>query len=242
MGRSSRSAEKSRLSLAGAAAAASIVAAVAVILPASAFAVADSVAISSPADGSTVELAAQSSSPSVAADPLVVQFTATGATPMCSLDGATPTGCVSPVSYAHVSAGSHTITVQAGAASQTNHFVVDTVVLDPPPVVRPPYVSGQLHDQFLVRGRRTYVRQLLLTDLQRRVHVTLVCRGRGCPSFKPYSRTVSGTAHLGVALRGAALRPRTTLTIRASKAGHRTKVWLVTVRRGTSPSLRVHWA
>jgi hypothetical protein len=199
---------------------------------------ADSVTITSPADGSVVVLSGEPDNPAIAAGSVDVTFDASGTLVTCSLDGQPAVGCTSPASYPQLAAGAHSVTVTAGDASQTVHFTVSTVLLDPAP--RLPQARGLLHSRWHTVAARTTNRRLRLTHLQRHVRVTINCRGRGCGARRLYSRTVTGHASLTGALRGRVLRPGARVAVRIAKPGTRPKVFAFTMRRGAAPTSAVY--
>ena len=198
---------------------------------------ADSVTITSPADGSVLLFSGEPDNLAIADGSVVVAFDASGTPTTCSLDGQTGVPCTSPTSYPHLAAGSHTVEVDAGTASATVTFTVSTVHLDPPP--RVPQAHGLVHSRWHTVGARTTNRRLTLNHLQRHVRVTVTCRGSGSRARHLYSRTVTSHASLTGALRGRVLRPGARVTVRIAKPGTRPKVFRFSVRRGATPMLTV---
>jgi hypothetical protein len=209
-----------------------------VSLPAPASA-ADAVTITSPQQGAVVVVSGDPGNPGTAADPVVVTFVASGGEASCSIDSGPLAPCTSPASFPHLTAGAHTVTVSVAAASATAtvDFTLDTVVLGPPPQV--PAVAGSVHSRWHAIGARTTNRRLVLTHLQRRAHVTLTCRGRGCGTTRLYAGRVTRRVSLSATLRGHALRPGAQVSIRVAKPGFRPKVFVFTTRRGAAPTLTV---
>ena len=196
---------------------------------------ADSVTITSPADGSVVHLASEPDNLAVADGSVDVTFDASGTPATCSLDGQAGVPCTSPASYPHLAAGSHTVVVAAGSASASVTFTVRTVYLDPAP--RLPQAHGVVHSRWRTVAGRTTNRRLALTHLQRHVRVTITCRGNGCAGHRLYSRTVTGHASLTGALRGHVLRPGARVAVRVAKPGKLSKVFVFRMRRGAAPTL-----
>ena len=195
---------------------------------------ADAVVITSPQQGSVVVVGGDPGNPGTAADPVVVTFEASGPA-TCAIDDGTASACISPTSFSQLAAGIHAVTVTAGSASQTVDFTLDTVVLSPPPQV--PSATGVVRSRWHAVGARTTNRRLALAHLQRRVHVTVTCRGRGCGATRLYSRTVTSRVSLAAALRGRVLHPGAQVSVRLGKPGYRPKVFVFTTRRGASPTL-----
>ena len=208
----------------------------AVLLPAEAMADGDSVAITSPVDGSTITDLGDPANPTISQGAVTVTFTAVGAPTTCSFDSQPATACTSPVSYPNVAAGPHTVTVAAGAATATTGFTVQTVFLGPPPegdlFWRTPVTA-----RWRVGARTTTVRLLRVNGLPRRTHVRLTCAGRGCPSRAVHTTTARGKVDLTPLLRGHALRPGTRISIhlRYRSGGGATSVY--TIHRGARPTL-----
>lgn len=212
--------------------AAALLALVGVPGPASA---ADAVTITSPQQGAVVVVSGDPGNPGTAADPVVVTFVASGGEASCSIDNGPLAPCTSPASFPHLTAGAHTVSVAAGSATATVDFTLDTVVLDPAP--QAPAVAGSVHSRWDTVGARTTNRRLVLIHLQRRAHVTVTCRGRGCGATRLYVGTVSSRVSLAAALRARVLRPGAQVSIRLTKPGYRPKVFVFTTRRGASPTL-----
>jgi hypothetical protein len=199
----------------------------------------DSVTITAPEDGSSFYLYGRLDDPSVAAEPLVVTFTASGSPVTCSMDDQPAVACTSPVSYDDMTAGPHAVTVNAGSATETSRFTLGTVVLGDPPVA--PKVDARVHARWRVHHRRTWARRLVLGHIEGRARVTLTCRGRSCPARLLYARTVSDHAYLTPALRGRALRPHTKLVIRVVKSGFVSERFVYVIRRHAPPRLAIDW-
>jgi len=207
----------------------------AVLLPAPAMADGDSVVITSPADGSTVDFSSDAMDLALAQGTVTVTFTAVGAPTTCSLDGQPATACTSPMSYSSVPAGQHTVTVVAGAATATTSFTFQTVLLGPPPIGD--RFPAPITARWRVGSRTTAVRLLRLNSLPRRTHVRLTCAGRGCPSRAVHTTTARGKVDLTPLLRGHALRPGTRISIhlRYRSGGGTTSIY--TIHRGARPTL-----
>lgn len=198
---------------------------------------ADAVTITSPQQGADVVLIGDPGNPGTAADPVVVTFEASGSPVTCAIDDGAPAACTSPASFPQLTAGAHSVTVLAGSASQKVDFTLVTVFLDPAPQVQS--ATGSVRSRWRALGARTTNRRLVLTHLQRRAHVTVTCRGRGCGATRLYAGTVTSRVSLAAALRGRVLHPGAQVSIRLTKPGFRPKVFVFTTRRGASPTLTV---
>lgn len=213
-----------------------VVAAVTALAPSPAMADADSVAITSPASGTSLtEYAGSSTLP--ADVPLAVTFTATGSPTTCALDDQAPVPCSSPFTFPHVTAGSHTLTVTSGTATDVSTFSLAYVVLCPPPA--PHYAPASVAARWRVHTRTTSVRRLAVSGLSRGSRVALSCRGRGCPAHGWVSHVAGRSVDLTSFLRGRDLRPGARVVVRVSRIGFVTSTFTYTVRRGDRPLLRI---
>jgi hypothetical protein len=96
-------------------------------------------------------------------------------------------------------------------------------------------VAGKLRSVFRVRGKLTTVRVLRMSGLLIGTRVSVRCQANGCPF---HSRTVHaqhGRVALESLFRNRALRPGTTIEIRAVAAGLTGQVIRLQVRRGQQP-------
>lgn len=203
------------------------------LLPSPAMADSDSVAITSPANGDHVVLYGGTST-LPADEPLTVTFTAAGSPTTCALDDEAATPCTSPFTFAHVTAGAHSLTVTAGTAMEVISFDATFVILCPPPEA-PMAFGTVLTAHWKVAGTHTSARRIVLSHLGRHAHVKLSCLGTGCPTPGVAARVANGTVDLAAFLRGRALRPHTRVVIRVTKPNLGTATWTYTVRRGARP-------
>ena len=114
----------------------------------------------------------------------------------------------------------------------------------PPPVDGPKPSSAKLTRQFALRGARTVVLKLRVTDLGAGESVTVRCTGSSKKGCFNNSRTVTpskGAANLLSLLRTGG-KPRrlasgAVLEIRVTKPGAPTRVWRLTFRKKKQPSM-----
>jgi hypothetical protein len=167
---------------------------------------------------------------SVSADP-VPSFTFTasepGSTFECRLDALAFSPCSSPTVTPPLADGAHVLAVRATDAAgnvdptpATYGFTIRHLVP----------VSAELRQAWQPGRRATTVRRLELRGLPASAHVTVTCKGRGCPaktrSFTPRAGVVSLTAPFSL----AKLAPRTAITIRVDAPGAITRQFQLTVR------------
>ena len=214
------------------------------LVPAQATAAGDSVTITSPTDGAVLSMDADWQTPTVTEDPVVVTFDAEGSPVTCALDDQAPVACTSPVSFAHVAAGEHHVTVSAGSVNATSTFTVQTAALAPPPVW-PVVVDGPFFPAPRVKARwkvgahRTWVRLLELRQLPRHARVRVTCKGAGCPAPHRFSKRASGRLVLTRHFRGHGLRPGTRIVLRVFRRGDPFVTFRYTMRSNARPRLVV---
>lgn len=222
-----------------------VVAFSAVLLPTEAMAATDSVTITSPTDGEVLTASGTEGDPTLADSPVVVTFVADPSPATCSLDDQAPFACTSPVSFDHVVAGDHHVTVTAGTATQTVSFTVTTILLGPPPVapividddglMRPVGVTAR----WRIGAHRTWVRLLKLRHMPGHVRVHVTCKGRGCPSPHRFTRRAYQRLDLTRYFRGHGLRPGARIVLRVTKCGDSIGTFRYTMRSGARPRLAV---
>ncbi|RNM16237.1 hypothetical protein [Nocardioides pocheonensis] len=211
-----------------------VVAAVTALAPTQAMAEADSVTITSPTPGTVLTLG--DGATTLPPDgPVTITFVATGSPATCALDDQAPTPCASPFTFDHVTAGSHAVTVTAGAATDVSAFTLGFVIIGDPP--RTHQAPGSVAARWRVEGQRTWVRRLKVTGLFRHSRVAVRCLGRGCPSRRTVSTVATRSVDLTSFLRGHTLRPGARIVVSVDRRGFGRSTFRYTIRWGASPFL-----
>jgi hypothetical protein len=89
----------------------------------------------------------------------------------------------------------------------------------------------------LAYKRYTVYSRLVIKRVPRGATVSVRCKGRKCPA-KSFKKTRAGNVKLAKFIKKR-LRPGTTLTIRVTRPGAIGKQFLIKIRKGKTPTLRI---
>jgi hypothetical protein len=174
-------------------------------------------------------------------------FTAAGGGAVsCSVDSETDfRPCSGPSSHTlrNLADGAHTFRVRVRDVSDdvavaSRAFAVDTSVAPAITEILKQILNPSLSTRSDAFKRFTIFHRLTLKGVPAGAKITVTCKGKRCPARRFTSRRKGGTVKLKK-FTEKKLRPGTKLTIRVTRDGAIGKQFVITIRRGKAPRLRI---